>query len=100
MISPTSDDLIPLTGVPKIVGKISGKTPALASVYRWTSKGVSGIQLEVIQIGGRQFTTRSALDHFFMESTQARKSHGRGSGKSSAGLRLKLAESLSEKEGI
>ena len=42
-----------------------GKRPHLATLYRWAQRGVRGICLETIQIGGTQCTSMEALQRFF-----------------------------------
>jgi hypothetical protein len=35
-----------------------------ATVWRWTLRGVQGVRLESILLGGRRFTTRQAVERF------------------------------------
>ncbi|MEO1525808.1 MAG: DUF1580 domain-containing protein [Planctomycetota bacterium] len=43
--------------------------PNPSTLYRWASRGVRGVKLEVVRIGERQFTSRQAL-HRFLNATQ------------------------------
>jgi alkylation response protein AidB-like acyl-CoA dehydrogenase len=41
------------------------KKPHVATIYRWASRGLRGIALEAIQVGGTSCTSREALQRFF-----------------------------------
>ena len=45
----------------------SGKPPHLATLYRWASKGVDGVVLESVKLGGSRFTTQSAIERFAVQ---------------------------------
>ena len=51
--------------------KISPGRPHAGTVYRWHSRGVSGIKLQTIRIGGRRYTNRAWLEEFFEAVTRA-----------------------------
>ena len=38
--------------------------PHIATLWRWHSRGVRGVRLETIVIGGRRFTTTESLQRF------------------------------------
>ena len=38
-----------------------GRPPNVAQLYRWSSRGVSGIRLETAQVGERRVTTAEAV---------------------------------------
>ena len=42
----------------------------VSTVYRWISKGVRGVKLEAIRIGGRLYTSDEALQRFAERLTQ------------------------------
>jgi Protein of unknown function (DUF1580) len=46
--------------------------PSLASIYRWAFKGVRGVQLETILIGGRRYTSREAVARFIARLSEPR----------------------------
>ena len=48
----------------------AGKKPHLSTLYRWSSRGLRGIRLETIQVGGTACTSREALQRFFDQLTQ------------------------------
>jgi hypothetical protein len=45
--------------------------PSPACVWRWHSKGVRGIRLETVVVGGRRFTTAAAWREFVEKLTAA-----------------------------
>lgn len=42
-----------------------GKRPAVSTLFRWAQKGVRGIRLETLQVGGTKCTSIEALQRFF-----------------------------------
>lgn len=49
----------------KLPKRRAGKRPHIATLYRWATRGLRGIQLEYIQIGGTMCTSMEALQRFF-----------------------------------
>lgn len=45
--------------------------PALRTIWRWMQRGVRGVKLESITIGGRRFTSREAGQRFIEATTAA-----------------------------
>lgn len=43
----------------------AGRPANVSTLYRWSDRGVRGIRLETIQIGGSRCTSEQALDRFF-----------------------------------
>jgi Protein of unknown function (DUF1580) len=39
--------------------------PSPATIYRWALKGVRGVVLETVMMGGRRYTSVEAVDRFF-----------------------------------
>ena len=65
MIDIHQERIIPLSAVPRHLPKrTSGKKIHISAVYRWTSRGVRGIVLESIKIGGCTYTSLEALQRF------------------------------------
>ena len=65
MIDMHYEDLIPVREVPAALPlQPGGRRIHLATVYRWMSRGVRGVRLEWIRIGGHTFTSREALVRF------------------------------------
>jgi hypothetical protein len=60
-----ADDVIPLSVVPKLLPRnADGKTVNMSTLWRWHRYGLGGVRLEIQKVGGRVFTTRSALRRF------------------------------------
>lgn len=65
MISLTEETLIPLRDVPAhLPPRPGGKRIHVSAVYRWTQRGVQGIRLETIRVGGTTYTSVEALQRF------------------------------------
>src|SRR5947208_1991902 len=47
--------------------------PHVSQVYRWAMRGLRGVRLEWVQVGGRRFTSREAIDRFISAMTAAAK---------------------------
>lgn len=44
--------------------------PHLSTVIRWSRKGVQGVKLETVLVGGRRFTSLEAIDRFIRRRNQ------------------------------
>ena len=65
MIDLTAENLIPLRAVPRhLPPRPNGKRLHVSAIYRWAQRGVRGVRLELIRIGGTAYTTREALQRF------------------------------------
>lgn len=68
MIDPLQEPLIPISEI----GRSSlPRPPSPACLWRWHSKGVNGIRLETVRVGGRRYTTKSAWKKFIQATTDA-----------------------------
>jgi hypothetical protein len=71
MIRSETELLVPLRTAGAIVPRPQGaRAPHEATVKRWASHGIRGVQLETIRIGGSVYTSREALARF-IERTNA-----------------------------
>jgi hypothetical protein len=52
-------------------GKLLPGRPHVSTLYRWHLRGIRGIRLETILIGGRRYTSQEALERFFAATTAA-----------------------------
>lgn len=66
------DHLVEMGDVPRVLEETIKKRLNLATLYRWQSRGIAGIKLETILVGGKRFTTVEALNRFFAQSTLAK----------------------------
>ena len=49
-----------------------GSRPHVATLYRWAQRGIKGIRLETIQVGGTLCTSTEALQRFFDRLSEPR----------------------------
>ena len=63
----TTETVFPVSEAPN---HIPGH-PSQASVWRWVLKGVGGIKLESILIGGKRFTSAESIQRFCDRRTSA-----------------------------
>ncbi len=71
--------MVPLTDVPRILGRMLGRQIALGTVRRWAAKGVKGlngkqVKLQTTRFGGRYYTSLQWLEEFGALTNGARKS--------------------------
>ncbi len=65
MIDLSAEKLIRAQDVPKLLPpRHTGKPVHVSAVYRWIQRGVQGVRLEYIKIGGTTYTSKEALQRF------------------------------------
>jgi hypothetical protein len=57
----------------RFIADDNGKPAAISTFYRHTLKGVRGVRLEFVKIGGKTFTTVEAIQRFADAVTAARR---------------------------
>ena len=67
------ESIIHLDDAAKHVSKISGTKRNRRILLRWASRGVAGVKLPAIRIGGELFTSREKLNWFLNESREAKR---------------------------
>ena len=70
-IDPTKEELLTLNqarSLPEL--RKNGQRPDLATLYRWTGKGVRGVKLATVQVGGSRCTSRQAIATFLTRLTE------------------------------
>jgi len=71
MINVSSEALLSLSeAAGRLPKRRRGKRPHIATLYRWAQRGVRGIRLETIQVGGTLCTSLEALQRFFDRLSQ------------------------------
>jgi hypothetical protein len=66
MIDITQEELISITQAASIIPRRrAGRKCHIATIYRWIQRGVKGVRLEAIQVGGTRCTSSEALQRFF-----------------------------------
>ena len=69
MIDLENESVFPLTDAPKKVPQRGRHPMHIGTGYRWAQRGLRGIKLETLQIGGAKFTSAEALQRFFERLT-------------------------------
>jgi len=64
MIDTTTEELVSFRKAADLFP--SGPHPA--TVWRWSQRGVRGVRLESILVGGKRFTSREAIERFIAAS--------------------------------
>ena len=65
MIEISNETLIPIRETPRYLPpRPTGKRVHISACYRWISRGVRGVRLEAIKIGGSTYTSIEALQRF------------------------------------
>lgn len=70
--TPSSFHDEPLMTIPQaatFIGRLTGKKPNVSTIWRWCLKGVRGVILESIRVGGQRFISQAALARFIEQST-------------------------------
>lgn len=68
MIDTQKERLLPFSAVPR---SMPGEPPSIATVRRWRIRGVRGVKLETLLVGGRRYTSEEALQRFLAGTTAA-----------------------------
>ena len=71
MIDVTAETVVPFRELPKWTEKHFGKRKHPSTFHRWRLRGVRGVKLETILLGGIRFTSVEALNRFFAATTSA-----------------------------
>jgi hypothetical protein len=61
MIDISTEELVSLSEVASMFPGRRGRKVAVATCWRWATRGRKGVRLETISIGGRRYTSREAL---------------------------------------
>lgn len=65
MIDVEREKLVAIREVPSLIPpRPSGKKIHISACYRWVSRGVRGVKLEAIRLGGTTFTSIEAIQRF------------------------------------
>lgn len=65
------EKLLKLSAAAREVPGRSGRGLHVSTVWRWALRGVRGIRLETVLIGGIRYTSREALERFIARTTAA-----------------------------
>ena len=65
MIDIETEQLVPIRQVPRLLPpRPSGRRVHISAVYRWMSRGIRGVVLESVKVGGSTYTSMEALQRF------------------------------------
>jgi len=76
MIDPSTETLIPFVAARQVFPGRHGRGVSLSTLHRWQRRGVRGVRLETVLVGGVRYTSREALNRFV--STITRRGEGGG----------------------
>lgn len=70
---PNLADLVPLAAVPDLVPpSANGRRIHISAPHRWVARGIAGVRLRVVSLGGRRMTTARWLAEFAAAVAAAR----------------------------
>ena len=77
MVDLTSEEIVTLREVVRILPRQpNGKALHISTLYRWCSRGLRGVQLESLRLGGRVVTSIEALQRFAERCSTAESTAG------------------------
>lgn len=65
MIDINREELLTLAQAARRIPSRTGKGLHVSTVGRWALKGLRGVKLETIQVGGTKYTSKEAVQRFF-----------------------------------
>jgi len=65
------ENLLSLTEAAKCLPAVDGRRHTPAALYRWCRRGINGVRLEYVRVGGTLATSREALRRFFAALAEA-----------------------------
>ena len=68
MIDITAERVLSLTQAARLLPRRRrGRKPSPSTLYRWAKRGLRGVRLETVRVGGTLCTSVEALNRFFAE---------------------------------
>lgn len=75
MIDVTGENLIPIREVPGLLPpRPTGRRVHVSTVFRWIGRGVRGVRLDAVRIGGTTYTSAEAIQAFAQHLSRADRS--------------------------
>jgi hypothetical protein len=72
MIDISTETVVTLTQATRHVpSRRQGAKTAVSTVWRWAMRGIRGVKLETLMVGGRRCTSTEALQRFYERVTAA-----------------------------
>ena len=75
-INTSEEELLTLTQAARRYRPPDARPLAPSTIWRWQKKGISGVRLETICIGGTRYTSAEKMQLFFDAVTLARSTQG------------------------
>lgn len=76
MIDSRKEQLLTLSAAARdIPNRNSGRGVNVSTVWRWTLRGIRGVKLDTILVGGIRYTSREAMQRFFEATTAVANGH-------------------------
>ncbi len=60
-----------LLRVPTEASKVIPGRPNVSTIWRWFTRGIKGVKLETVLVGGRRYTSHEAIARFVEQTTAA-----------------------------
>ena len=92
-----TEQLVRLSRAARLVEQITGDGVSPATLYRWASRGLSGVRLRVLCTGGHMRTNEQWLRNFFEELSEVRQSNSTPK-KSRDDRRVRAKQSLASED--
>ena len=71
MIEFHEEELFSFTEAAKLMPqRRRGRKLAASTLWRWSKKGLRGVHLDSLVVGGQRYTTKTALQRFFAQLTR------------------------------
>lgn len=71
MIDVTHENLVQFSDLPDWMNQHLGHGIHPSTLHRWRQRGIRGVRLETLLIGGARYTSTEALSRFFAATTAA-----------------------------
>ena len=72
MIDLDQEDILSFRDATAYLPQRNGRKIHVSSLYRWATRGIRGVILETLQVGGCRYTSKEALQRFSDRLTEAR----------------------------
>ena len=71
MIDINEESVFSLSQAAKVLPSIDGRRPHPSTIWRWCTRGIRGVHLEHVRVGGRVCTSADALNRFVNKLAEA-----------------------------
>lgn len=65
-----TEKLLSAADAAKLHRRLTGRSVSIRTIYRWMSKGRSGVLLQHVKMAGEKYTSAEALNRFFNRSAE------------------------------